>query len=109
MLEHLWQVAGEFLSLDPLLFSFSSIKSDLSSRRMSYAGEVVSVRRRLRHELVEPVWPKIGDAAVCPIINFIDPHVAQELEDPRSCLRPMEEWPEQTPKSQSGADQHAPH
>ena len=66
---------------------------------MSYVGEVVSVRRRLRHELVEPAWPKIGDAAVCPITDYIDSHLAVELQDPRSCLRPMEDWPTQTPKS----------
>lgn len=38
-------------------------------------------------------------AAVCPIVNFIDPLLAQELHDPKGCLRPVEGWPAKTPRS----------
>ena len=69
--EHLWQSAAE-----------------LASRRMSYAGEVVTVCEDIMCDRVVAVWPKVGKAALCPIVDYIDPHLAAEISDPCGCLRP---------------------
>lgn len=48
---------------------------------------------------MEPVWPAVGDAAVCSIADLLDPHLATELRNPQGCLRPVEDWPKKTPRS----------
>ena len=48
---------------------------------------------------VERIWLEVGQAAVLPICNFIDAHLAADLQNPCSCLKPAEDWPERTPKS----------
>lgn len=106
MLEHLWLVAAEFLAVGGEPFSFSEVREELAIKRLSYSGEVVSVRRSIVAELVEPVWPVIGEAAVCDITDHIEPHLAAELLNPRGCLRPVEDWPKQTPHSVGFAEKH---
>ena len=99
VLEHLWHAASELVSVKAVPFKLDEARADLASRRMSYAGEAVSVRRLFNSSKIVKVWPKVGEAAVCPIVDFIDPHLAAELQNPRGCLRPVEDWPKQTPRS----------
>lgn len=99
MLEYLWQAAAEFLDVPSVPFSFEEQRTELATRRLSYAGEVVSVSASILAELVEPIWPAVGEAAVCCIADLIDPHLATELRDPKGCLRPVEDWPKKTPRS----------
>ena len=68
-------------------------------RKLNYSGEQVSVRRDLVDDKVIPAWPKIGVAVVCPIGNFINEHLDDDVEDPRRCLLPEPEWPEEVPRS----------
>ena len=62
-LEHMWSVIEEFYGIPPAPFGLAETVRDLSSRRVSYGGEVVSVRRRILCDKVVPVWPPIGQAA----------------------------------------------
>lgn len=43
MLEHLWQVAVDFLDVPGVPFSLEGQQAELATRRLSYAGDVVSV------------------------------------------------------------------
>ena len=59
----------EFLEVKSVPFCLADQVAELATRRMSYAGEVVSVSASIEAELVEPVWPKVGEAAVCCIAD----------------------------------------
>ena len=98
--------AQEFSDVEEVPFDFSAIKEDLESRRSSYDGDLVSTRQSIVCELVVATWPLVGEVAVCPITDHIDDHLAAELLDPRSCLRPVEDWPSQTPRAVVFAEDH---
>ena len=87
-------------------FEFADQRSDLATRRISYAGDFVCTREQIRCCLVEPMWPVIGQAAVRPIIDHIEPHLAAEISYPQGCLRPVEDWPSQPPRSCVFAEDH---
>ena len=99
VLLHLWCVVEGYYSAKPSKCVISELMSELESRRLSYAGNDISVRRELNSAKIEAVWPKIGDAAVCDITNHIDPQLADLLQKPRECLKPEAEWPVRTPMS----------
>ncbi len=65
---------------------------------MGYSGKFVSVRRDLDANKVVVAWPKVGEACVCSILNFIDEHLRDDLLDPQRCLLPEVEWPSETPR-----------
>ena len=77
----------------------------LGSARFDYCGEPVMVMEELVAEKVVPVWPKIGEAAVQPVMNYLPPGMAEMLEDPKNCLRPEWEWPETPHRSRVMASQ----
>ena len=57
------------------------------------------MRRNLIASKLAAAWPKVGCAAVCNIVDFIDPHLCDAIADPRRCLLPETEWPTETPRS----------
>ena len=81
-LKHLWQVAAEFLAVSGIPFQLADQRSDLATRRVSYSGDFVCTREQIVCSLVEPMWPAIGEAAVRPIIQHIEPHLAVEISCP---------------------------
>lgn len=99
MLEHLWQCASECLGSPAVPFVLDEQRNDLKSRRVSCDGDMVSTRKMIQHCLVEPTWPTVDEAAVCPIVDFISPHLVSLISSPRGCLRPVENWPSRTPRS----------
>ena len=72
---------------------------NLEEKRQSYGGEVVSVRRNLIADKVVPVLPKVGEAAVCNIVDFLDENLKVKILDPTECFLPPTEWPSSTPHS----------
>ena len=44
-----------------------------------YGGEIVSVRRTLTCDLVLPAWPKLGEACVLPVEDFMIPELRDDL------------------------------
>ena len=71
----------------------------LLEKRLSYTGDMFSVRRDIIAEKVIAAWPKIGEAAVCPIIDFVDEHLPDAVRVPSSCLLPEASWPDEAPRS----------
>ena len=64
-----------------------------------HGGEIVSVRRNLICDLVLPAWPKLGEACVLPVEDFIIHGLRDDLLDPYRCLFLEAEWPKVPPKS----------
>ena len=106
VLNHLWQSAAEFLSVPSVPFDLADQRFDLANRRVFYSGDFVCTREKICCNVVVPMWPVIGEAAVRPIIRHIEPHLSAEIASPRACLRPVEDWPTQTPRSCVFADEH---
>lgn len=90
---------SNYLAVPALPFSLREERSELLHRKISYHGEVISVRRQLEAELVIPTWPKVGEACVCPIVDHIDGHLRDDLLDPWRCILPQSLWPAETPRS----------
>ena len=87
------------LSIPVVPFNIKDERKFLKQRRISYGGEVVSVRRDIIADKVFAAWPKEGEAAVCNILQFLDQHLVDDLSEPKSCLIPQADWPEVTPVS----------
>ena len=85
-------------------FDASAERSLLLERKLSYSGELVSVRHELVASKVIPCWPKVGEAAVCPIVDFVDEHLVDDLANPLGCLLPESEWPLEVPRSRVHAN-----
>ena len=98
-LNHLWDSILQFLEFGDEEFSLEKIIDELNSKVTSYGGEIVSVRRTLICDLVLPVWPKLGEACVLPVEDFIIHELRDDLLDPYRCLLPEEGWPKVPPKS----------
>ena len=63
-------------------------------KRVSYAGEAVSVKRTLKAPKVIALWPEPGEACVCSIVDFVDEELRDDLVAPNKCLLPENEWPD---------------
>ena len=70
-----------------------------TSKKVSYAGDMVSVKRDLIASKVVPAWPKVGKACVASIREVVDSQLVADLDDPDHCLLPQTEWPKETPRS----------
>ena len=103
LLHNIWLRAADVAAAPAAAFTFADEITFLRSRRVSYDG-VVSVRRRLVADQVIPAWPAVGEACVCPILEHIDPHLAEQIANPKLCLLPPEDWPSETPVSRVHAD-----
>ena len=91
---------SSFLKGDDTSFDLERELRDLVERRQSsYGGEMISVRRSLVASKVVPAWPKVGEAAVCKIIEYIDEDLKSKILNPWECLLPVSEWPTRTPRS----------
>lgn len=76
----------------------ADVQHDSTSRRVSYSGDR-SVRRDVNVAAIIPVCPEPGSAAVVDVVDHIGPHLASIISDPAKCLKPMDQWPERTPRS----------
>ena len=71
VLEHLFTSARRYLSSEEVPYDAPAERSLLVERKLSYSGELVSVRRELVADKVIACWPKVDEAANCPIVDFI--------------------------------------
>ena len=77
----------------------------LGAARYDYAGEPIMILEDLEASKVIPVWPQIGEAAVQPVLPYLPEELAEMIEDPKNCLLPSWEWPDQPTKSRVRATQ----
>lgn len=71
----------------------ADVQQYINSRRVTYRGDIVSVRRDIKYDSIVSSRPAIGEAAMCDITEHIDQHLAVDLMHPCVCLRPFEDWP----------------
>lgn len=88
-----------FLEKGGSMAPFKESQELIGSVRFDYAGEPVHYMEELEAAKVIPCWPKPGEAAVQPAINFVPPEVAEWLSKPESCLLPPAAWPSRPPLS----------
>ena len=96
---HIVESVGFLLSGPPPVLDPAAVRDDLDARRAAYGGEVVFKKRDLVCDLVVPVWPAAGKAAVLPVEDFVDGELRDDLLDVQRCLLPRAEWPAVTPQS----------
>ena len=99
VLSHLLAAAQRSLESESVPFEPTSERALILERELDYAGEQVSVKRDLVVSKVVAAWPSAGEAAVCPILDFVDEHLADDLRDHFRCLLPQVEWPVEVPVS----------
>lgn len=78
---------------------FESLTAELHEARFDYAGEPILMMEDLEATQVIDAWPAVGQAAVQEATAFLPDHIREKLEDPRSCLLPLHEWPARAPVS----------
>ena len=87
----------QYLSdIEAIQFDFAKQLKDLRELRMGYSGEDVSVRPTLIARKVIDIWPVIGRACVCPVVDFVSEEIRHDLLDPSRCVLPGAEWLEMT-------------
>lgn len=78
---------------------FEEMSTELTAVRFDYAGEPILLMEDLVADLVIAAWPAEGQAAVQDAVDFLPSYIKDKLNDPKSCLLPLHEWPEKPPVS----------
>ena len=99
-INHLWDSILQFLGIGDESFSLEKMIDELNSKVTSYGGEIVSLRRTLICDLVLPAWPKLGEACVIPVEDFIIPELRDDLLESYRRLFPEDEWPKSATEKQ---------
>eukprot|EP00435_Cladocopium_sp_Y103_P069901 s206_g34.t1 len=105
MLSHIKERATDLASEPKLCPPVSQAELVLGKAKFDYAGEPIMVMEDLEASKVIPVWPKVGEAAVQPVMKFLPPELAEMIEDPKNCLLPSWEWPSKPTQSKVRATQ----
>eukprot|EP00971_Amphidinium_carterae_P273125 5421004-Amphidinium_carterae.2 len=85
---HEWLIGGTGFP------GIASFNDKLGAGRLSYDGEIVSVRRELTHAKVIPCWPKKGTVAVVDVVDLLDGEARSRMLHPQLCLKARELWPQ---------------
>ena len=93
-----------FVDDEQIDFCFREERKALRTKRVGYVGEAVTRLRRLVARKVIAVWPAVGSACVCPIIDHVSEELRDDLLCPSNCLLPDAEWPVETPFSKVHVD-----
>ena len=105
MLSHIKERLSDLAAEEKLCPPVSEADLVLGKARFDYAGEPVMILEDLVAEKVIPVWPKVGEAAIQPVLPYLPDELAEMIEDPKNCLLPTWEWPEKPTRSRVRASQ----
>jgi len=105
MLSHIKERVMDLASEEKLCPPVDDADLILSKARFDYAGWPVMILEDLVADKVIPVWPKVGEAAIQPVMPYLPSDLAEMIEDPNNCLLPRWEWPEKPTKSRVRASQ----
>ena len=97
--EHLANAAAVFLSWGEPVPDMVALRRDLKIKKIGYGGEEITRLRQVTASKVLPAWPSAEAAAKVPILGLLEGELWEDLADPRRCLRPVEEWPDEPPQS----------
>ena len=88
VVDHLRKAVSYLEESGQVVRSFEESSVPLGVARCGYDREPIMVMEDIQADLVVAAWPEVGQAAV-----------QEKLEDPRSCLLPLHEWPDPPPQS----------
>ena len=97
--DHLLPAVRRMCEGNPVLPSRKKIKEELRKKGYGYDGSSWVVMEDLEAEKVIPCWPTEGDAAVQPLVNFLDGRAKEMVETPGLTLKEACDWPEKLPQS----------
>ena len=103
--DHLKVSPVDFYEVDKLCPDIDSGHRMLVEAKFDYCGEPVMVMEELEAAKVIPVWPKIGEAAVQKVEDFLTGDLLEAVLNPEQCLLPSWEWPSRAVKSKVRASQ----
>ena len=78
---------------------FREAKRALESKRFDYAGNPIEYMLDLKAELVIPTWPKVGEAGVVNLVDFLEGETRAAVLEPRKWILPVDQQPAKTKKS----------
>ena len=81
---------------------FREAKRALESKRFDYAGNPIEYMLDLKAELVIPTWPKVGEAGVVNLVDFLEGETRAAVLEPRKWILPVDQQPAKTKKSVGG-------
>ncbi len=87
-MQRLVESAERFCRYERAIPKIATLVSELDAANNAYSGCVASVRRTLKAEQVIPAWPKLGEAAVCAVVNVVEGALKTDLQDPYQCILP---------------------
>ena len=99
VIDHVRQALSHLENSGEQVAPFARMADELREARFDYAGEPILMMEDLDAEQVIAAWPAVGQAAVQEATAFLPEHIRDKLNDPRSCLLPLHEWPSRTPVS----------
>ena len=80
MLSHIKERVMDLASEEKLCPKVQESDLVLSKARFDYAGEPVMILEDLVADKVIPVWPKVGEAAIQPVMPYLPPELAEMIE-----------------------------
>eukprot|EP00438_Fugacium_kawagutii_P019189 Skav219378 [mRNA] locus=scaffold76:715800:719114:- [translate_table: standard] len=103
--QHLAERVRDLATVKARCCSFDEGRAQLTEARFDYAGEPVMALEELKADLVIPIWPKVGEAAVQPVEPYLPPEMVDQIRNPTLSLLPVSDWPRVPPKSRVMATQ----
>ena len=104
-IDHLLERVEDLGEVEKLCPDMSTGQAQLVEAKFDYAGDPVMSLEELTAAQVIPVWPAFGEAAVQPVVDYLPAKLRSQIEDPVSCLLPVDEWPVSPPRSKVRASQ----
>ena len=105
MVDHVLERVTDLSKVEKPCVDFEAARAQLVDARFDYCGEPIASLEELCASKVIPVWPKIGEAAVQSVEDYLPPDMKELILDPRKSLLPVWEWPQRPPQSKVRASQ----
>ena len=96
---HVVERLKDLFSVEHACPDFESAKRMLVDSKFDYSGEPIMAMEELEASKVLPVWPRVGEAAVQDVVDYLPDDLKMKIEDPSLCLLPPWEWPLRPPQS----------
>lgn len=83
---HLAERVRNLASVPASCSGFEVSKNQLVEAKFEYAGEPIMALEELRADLVIPIWPKVGEAAVQAVEPYLPEQMKQQIQQPELSL-----------------------
>ena len=84
---------------DTDVIDMAKIRKQRVARRIAYDGGIVTHAVPVTAIQIEPGLPPRGVAGEVPLASVLPDYIREWASDPRLCLKPESEWPEEPPRA----------